>query len=361
MFEGYALTDRLIDLRRHGRGHIHDTFKVSTKARSGQKLYLLQRINQTVFRDPAALMHNIRLVTEHQRAFLRKNNHPDLDRRFLNLVPTAAGDSFYFDGNGQYWRIYQFITGTRTLNLAESPALAREAARAFAQFQAMLADLPPQDLNVTIPGFHHTAARFDKLMQAYEEDFCRRARLVAAEMDFVLVRRAKLSRLLDLERRGELPKRVIHNDTKLNNLLFAADSDEALCVIDLDTVMPGLAPYDFGDLARTVLSPLAEDDANPEGGGVRLPFFRALVRGFLEGGHGLLTPAEIAELPYSAWLITMENGIRFLTDFLQADRYFRISRPHQNLDRCRNQFFLATEIEKNLQAMQEIVEDCLLK
>ncbi len=354
--QGYSHLGRPGVFQGHGSGHIHESFRVLTDSGG---VYLLQKINRGVFSDPEALTANISLVTTRQKAFLERTGCANPERRCLHVQADCSGAPAFLDEAGGYWRVFDFIQGTYTLDQAESAQAAGRAAGAFGRFLVMLADLPPGDLNLTIPGFHDTPARFKALQDAIEKDPADRRRLVEAELKFALERRAESGRLLELQRRGVLPLRVVHNDTKINNVLFDAESGEGICVIDLDTVMPGLAAYDFGDLARTVLSPLAEDDPEPCPGQLRLPFFRALVEGFLDGTGGLLTGAEIAELPFGAWLITLENGVRFLTDYLEGDRYFRVNRPRQNLDRCRNQFSLAAEIERNLPAMAGIVREVL--
>lgn len=333
-----------------GSGHINATW-CATMDQDGQSArYTLQRINPRVFRDPRAVMENIQRVTLHLARKLE--GLPDAHRRVLTLIPARDGRAWYEDPVGCHWRVYRFIEHARTCDVVESVEDAFQAARAFGRFQRLLSDLPSPRLHDTIPDFHHTPRRFACLEQAIETDQLNRASQVKPEIEFALKRQGTAAVLVN----AGLPERVTHNDTKVNNVLLDSTTGEALCVIDLDTVMPGLALYDFGDLVRTATSPAAEDERDLSNVSLRLPLFEALLRGYWEEASAFLTSAERRHLVVSGQLITFETGLRFLTDFLQGDTYFKVHRPLQNLDRCRTQFRLVQCLEHERESMERLVE-----
>jgi hypothetical protein len=282
---------------------------------------------------------------------LEANGTEDIDRRTLTLVPTREGHSLWRDADGHAWRTFRCIDNTTTRNTASSPDQAYHAARAFGVFQALLADLPPPRLHETIPDFHHTRKRFNDLVAAVESDPHNRAAAVRPEIDFALAREP----IVDVLHGLGLPERITHNDTKIANVLFDIDSGEGICVIDLDTTMPGLAAHDFGDLVRTAACPAPEDETDLSLMRLHLPLFEALVRGYLDAAGSILTPAEMDQMAFSGRLIAYEIGIRFLADYLRGDTYFKTRRPRHNLDRTRAQFALAASIE----AQQEAMEACV--
>jgi hypothetical protein len=333
-----------------GSGHINDSYRVTFQAASQPSHYLLQRINHQIFANPAALMENIERVTSHHAAKL--SAEPDSHRRTLTLIPTRDSRAWHTDASGNHWRVYRFIEQARTFDIVESPAQAYQAARAFGQFQHLLADLPAPRLHDTIPDFHHTPKRFAALERAITADVANRAHLARPEINFALAHRPIASVLLD----ANLPERVTHNDTKLNNVMFDDRTGQAICVIDLDTVMPGLAPYDFGDLIRTTTSPTAEDEQDISKVTMQFPLFEALMRGYLASAGSFLTLAERSHLVAAGKLITFEQGIRFLSDCLAGDTYYKTHRPNQNLDRARTQFQLVASIEQQEDAMHRLVE-----
>ena len=335
----------------YGSGHINDTFCVIYTRNGTQIRYLLQRINHDIFKDPAALMENIRRVTEHLRQ--KYAGLPDAGRRVLTLIPTHDGEAFHRDAAGNCWRVLNFIEGVRAFDAVESPAQAWQAAKAFAEFQKQLADLPAPRLHDTIPDFHNTPKRFATLEQAVSADVVGRVKLARLEIEFALSRKAICRVLLE----AGLPERVTHNDTKLNNVLLDEATGEGICVIDLDTVMAGLAAYDFGDLVRSATCPAGEDERDLSAVGMRLPMFEAIARGYLSVAGEFLTPAEKQLLPFAGKLITFETGIRFLTDYLSGDCYFKVRRDGQNLDRCRRQFKLVESIEQQEAKMSRLVAD----
>ncbi|MEO1236492.1 MAG: aminoglycoside phosphotransferase family protein [Planctomycetota bacterium] len=336
----FAIPGELTDVVPYGSGHINDTYAVTFTHRGANRRYLLQRINHRVFRDVPALMSNISRVCAHARARLEAEGAADLDRRVLTLVPTRDGQVYHLDEAGLYWRVYLFIEGATGHDVVQSPEQAYAAASAFGRFQRLLTDLPGERLHETIPDFHHTPKRLAAFDAALSEDRHNRAADAAAEIAWLEAHRGLAGALVSLRERGLVPERVTHNDTKLNNVLLDDRTQEAVCVIDLDTLMPGLALYDFGDLVRTSTSPVAEDEPDPSRVTMRLPMFEALARGYLDATHDFLTPAEVESLPLAGQVITLTIGIRFLTDYLQGDRYFKTKHPGHNLQRCRTQFAL---------------------
>ena len=338
----------------HGNGHINDTYVVSFEQGGVTTRYILQRINENVFRNVEVVMENIARVTAHAGRRAIASGAPDAIRRALTLIPTRAGGNLHRDASGA-WRCYIFIEGAKSYDVITEPGLAREGARAFGEFQRLLSDLPGGRLRETIPHFHDTRRRFEALRQAVAEDRVGRVKEARPEIALVMERESMVDVVLNLLARGEIPERVTHNDTKLNNVLLDNETQEGICVIDLDTVMPGSALYDFGDLVRTSTSPAAEDETDLAKVTMQLPMFEALVKGYLATAGGFLTPAERALLPFAGKLITFEIGLRFLTDWLEGDVYFKIKRPRHNLDRLRTQFKLVESIEAQLPAMQALV------
>lgn len=356
VIEQFAFSGQLMTKQPYGNGHINDTFLLVYKMPDdSQKQYILQRMNHTIFRQPEELMENVVNVTEYLRKIILSQNG-DPERETLNVVKTREGGSFYKDSNDNYWRVFLFIEHTVCLEMAESEKDFYDSAVAFGNFQRMLADYPASTLHETIPNFHNTPSRFRDLQKAIENDVMGRASLAKAEIDFALAREAETSALTDLLKSGELPLRVTHNDTKLNNILFDEDTKEALCIIDLDTVMPGLSHYDFGDSIRFGASTGAEDEKDLSKVEVDLSLFEAFTKGFLEGCQGSLTEKEIEMLPMGAKLMTYECGIRFLADYLEGDVYFKVHRDGHNLDRARTQFKLVADMEAKWDKLTAIVE-----
>jgi len=339
----------------YGSGHINDTYRVVCNASFGETHYILQRINHHVFQNVPALMENIGRVLRHQRAKLEATQVADLERRVMTLIPTHEGGDFLHDTDGNFWRVYRFVENGTGIDVVKNPHQAFEAAKTFGRFQAQLSDLPGR-LHETIPDFHHTRNRFNTLIEIIEKDPCNRAAEVQKEIRFAQEHEEMVDVVLDLLASGELPERVTHNDTKLNNVLLDTHSGEGLCVIDLDTVMPGSILYDFGDMVRTTTSSAAEDERNLEKLEMNLTYFEALLEGYLSIASDFLTPKEIELLPFSGALISFEIGLRFLTDYLQGDLYFKTHRSGQNRDRCRKQFKMVASIERQMKAMQRIVE-----
>ncbi len=335
----------------YGNGHINDTYELIYSQSGKQVRYILQRINTNVFRNPVSLMDNIRRVTEHLR---RKSAD---SRSTLTLVHTFDHQPYAVDGEGNYWRIYLFIENAQSYDILETEKQAFEAARAFGRFQADLVDLPKPRLVETIPDFHNTPARVAQLERAIQLDRCSRAGGVAAEIDFVLSRRAQTEKLIKLQAEGAIPERITHNDTKLNNVMIDDATGRGICVIDLDTAMPGLAHYDFGDMVRTGTSPAPEDETDLSKIVMRFPMFEALLRGYCSEAGRFLNAVELENLPFAGALITLEIGTRFLTDYLEGDVYFKTHKPHHNLDRARSQFQLVRSIESQYDAMMKLLNN----
>jgi hypothetical protein len=339
-----------LDAAPYGSGHINDTYRARFSQGGTEVHYILQRINTNVFKNPQALMENIQRVTAHLGTKLAAE--PDNSRTVLTLIGARDGQAWHVDQGGNYWRAYIFIEKAQTYDAVESPKQAFEAAKAFGRFQKLLADMPAPRLHDTIPDFHHTPRRFARLEQAIAADKVNRAKLAKAEIDFALGHKSITGTLIE----AGLPERVTHNDTKINNVMLDDATGQGICVIDLDTVMPGLALYDFGDMVRTTTSPAKEDEQDLSKVQMRFPMYEALVRGYLETAGGFLTKAERQFLAFSGKLITFEIGIRFLTDFLEGDVYFKTHREGHNLDRCRTQFKLVECIERQEPQMNKLAE-----
>ena len=353
VFIGFYAWGDFVSAEPYGTGHINDTYRVRASLAGTPVHYLMQRINHDIFKQPDGVMDNIVRVTNHLRA--KMAGVPDASRRALTVIPARAdGRPWVRDRSGNWWRLYLFIEQARTYDVIENARQAFDAARAFARFQSLLADLPAPRLNETIPAFHNTLSRLDALDAAIQADAFGRKAEVAAEIEFVEQRRSRCGYLLERHARGEIPERITHNDTKINNVMLDDATGEGVCVIDLDTVMPGLALYDFGDMVRTATAAALEDERDLSKVKCRVEMFEALARGYLEGADFLL-PAEREELVFSGQLITLTIGIRFLTDYLSGDVYFRTHRPGHNLDRCRTQFKMVSSMEEQAAAMEEIV------
>ena len=343
----FELDGTFIAADRYGRGHINDTYLVVFGSGGTNARFILQRINQHVFREPALVMDNIQRILKHLQS---KSDEP---RAWLSLVPGRDVAPFYRDADGGYWRAYRFIEDACTYDEVASTTQAREAAAIFGRFQSLLGDLPAPRLHETIPDFHNTPARYRQFQEVLERDAHDRARHCAAEIDCALAYEEAAGALQDA---GEIPERIAHNDTKLNNVMFDEHSDKAICVIDLDTVMPGSVLYDFGDLVRTASTPTAEDETDLSTVRMRMDYYEALVEGYLSMAMGFLTETEVGNLSMAGKVITIETGVRFLTDYLSGDEYFRIHRADQNLDRCRAQFALAASIDGQFDKMLKVVD-----
>ena len=334
-----------------GEGHINQTYRV--KMEDGEE-YILQSINPSVFRNTEGLMHNIADVTAYLRRYLQAYGG-DPDRQTLTLIPTREGKTHLYDERGLPWRVYRFIRNTFSYQTVEKAEDFYFSAKAFASFAAMLSQYPADRLVQTIPAFHNTKVRYYNLIKAIRADRMGRAASVQAEIDFALDRIEQAGAIVDALEDGRIPLRVTHNDTKLNNVLIDRESGRAICVCDLDTIMPGSILYDFGDAIRFGTNPAAEDERDLSLVRCDLALFEAYVKGTMEVLGGELNETEIAYLPLGARTMTLECGVRFLTDYLEGDTYFRIHREGHNLDRCRTQFALLADMERKEGEMDAIV------
>ena len=352
----YDFGGQLVGAVRYGSGHINDTVVVHTQPGEDPcRRFILQRISSAAFKHPDEVMANIVGVTSFLGEKIKEaGGNPA--RETMSVWATKSGENFYTDSEGGAWRVYPFVEDTICLQKAETPELFAASARAFGKFQRMLKDYPADTLYETIPKFHDTEDRLAKLKAAVAADVMGRVKEVGPELKFVQEREADCSVALSALRDGRLPLRVTHNDTKLNNILIDRESGEGICVIDLDTVMPGLAINDFGDSIRFGANHSAEDERDLTKVNFDLELFDVYAAGFLEGAGGALTETELDYLPWGAKLMTLECGIRFLTDYLEGDHYFRIHREGQNLDRCRTQFKLVSDMEAAWDDMKAVVD-----
>jgi hypothetical protein len=352
----FEILGEFLEAKPYGSGHINDTYLAAFNQGGTRVQIVFQRINHVIFKNPPALMENVVRVTDHIRSKLEAAGANDVSRRVLTVIPTRQGAHFHKDADGNYWRAYIFIEKARTFDTLESPDQAFEAAKAFGFFQKMLVDLPGGPLNETIPDFHNGPKRFKAFQAALEADACNRAAGAKADVDFLQKHACIFDILPTQVAKGAIPLRVTHNDTKINNVMLDDETGKGLCVIDLDTVMPGLALYDFGDIVRTTTSPAAEDEPDVSKVVMEMPRFEAIVRGYLSTAGEFLTQAERAHLVTSGKMITLMIGTRFLTDYLAGDTYFKVHRNGHNLDRSRAQFKLVQSIEEQEDEMNALVE-----
>ena len=350
-FEGVG---PVVSIEPYGSGHINRTYLVTCAGGDAPKRHILQEINSAVFPDVPALMDNIVRVTRHLQA---KYARPGADPEFaaLSLIPTREGAPFLEDSEGRFWRMHPFISGARTIDVVETPAQAREAARAYARFLCDLADLPEPPLHETLPDFHNGPLRFRRFEEALSKDICGRALSARDEIAFLYEQAPMLPLLTDAAASGALPRRTTHNDTKINNVMLDDKTGCGVCVIDLDTVMPGLSVHDFGDLVRSSVCPAAEDERDLARVTLDANLFRALGEGYLEVAGDVLTEGERRRLVLGAQTITLIIGMRFLTDHLAGDVYFRVHRDGHNLDRCRTQFRLVRHMLTRNAELEDIV------
>ena len=347
----FAVSGQYLGAKPFGTGHINDTYCATFLEGTGPLRYIVQRVNQRVFRNSAAVMQNIERVTSHIAS--KVSTLPQPGRRVLSLIPTREGSSWYVDEQGSCWRTYSFLENTTSLDTAQTTRQAYEAASAFGTFQRLLVDLPQPRLHDTIPHFHDTPLRFRSFEKALSDDVAGRARMAHAEIDFCFAHKALASVLLD----GGLPERVTHNDTKLSNVLLDNQTGEGICVIDLDTVMPGLPLHDFGDMVRTMTSPALEDEPDLSKVFMQFEMFEAILQGYLDTAGSFLTDGEWQLLVASTQLIAFEQSLRFLTDYLTDDPYYKVHRDQHNLDRCRTQLQLLRSIQQQEKAMERLVQD----
>lgn len=350
--KGFNINGTLLSYERYGSGHINDTYLVCYDMNGlGRLRFIFQRMSKQLTKQCDLLMENIVAVTEHLRNKVVENGG-DPYRETLSVVNAPDGKSYFVDSDDEYWRVYPFIEGATSYDVVESPADFYESAVSFGHFQRLLSDFDASRLHETIPGFHNTKKRFANFKAALEADKMGRAKDCQKEIDFVLSHEYLANSLLDMLDKGELPLRVTHNDTKLNNIMMDDKTRKGICVIDLDTVMPGLSLYDFGDSIRFGANTAKEDETDLSKVSIDLDLYNTFVKGFVEGCGGALTENEIKMLPMGAKVMTFECGVRFLTDYLEGDVYFHIARENHNLDRCRTQFALVDDMDRKWDEMQ---------
>ena len=355
ILSNFDLKEKVVSAEPFGNGHINDTLKVTTE--NGEPKYVLQRINHLIFTNVDMLQNNIQVVTSHIRKKLEAKGETDIDRKVLTFLPTKDGKLYYSDGNS-YWRVCLFIPNSKSYEEV-TPELSYEAGKAFGDFQTMLADLPEGSLGETIPNFHNMEFRLQQFHDAIRSNAAGRLEEVKDLVDEIEKRAEAMCIQERLYREGKLKKRTNHCDTKVNNILFDANSDQVLCVIDLDTVMPGFVLSDIGDFIRTAGNTGAEDDENLDNVNVNIPIFQAYTKGYMEKAKAFLTPIEIKMLPYGGRLLTYMQTVRFLTDYLNGDIYYKIHSPKHNLIRAKAQFKLLQSLEAHAAEMDGFMDQWL--
>lgn len=357
VISNFDIDGDFVDYREFGSGHINRTYIALFINPDGSKQkYIVQKINNSIFCDVDSLMNNIFSVTSYLSDIIKQNNG-DPDRETLHYLKTKDGKKYYVDDEGNCYRAYVFVKDSISYDSVNSAEIFKSSGVAFGRFQKMLKDFDADSLVETIPNFHNTKWRYDnEFLPAIENNVASRKETCIDEINFVKARKDDTSILVDLIEQGKLPLRVTHNDTKLNNVMFDENSNECICVIDLDTVMPGLALYDFGDSIRFGASSAAEDETDLDKVYMNLDYFKAYAEGFLSEAGSAFNDCEIKNLAFSAKLMTFECGMRFLTDYLNGDTYFRTDYPEHNLDRARNQFKLVWDMENKMDEMKQIIK-----
>jgi len=361
IFVNFAVNGEVEWWKPIGSGHINATFHVSAKTSLGAKSFVLQRINTFVFRDPAGLMLNVVRVTEHLRRRFALRGENDIGRRVLHVHPNRQLQPYYMTCDGEYWRMYEYVNDTHTVEGDPPAAEIYEAAYGFGEFIASLIDMPWRQLTETIPDFHHGPRRYEALQNAVQRDVGGRVGKCREEIDFIIEHRSLLFEPQLLSELGRLPRRVTHNDAKCSNILLDNASLKSQCVIDLDTVMSGLALYDFGDLVRTTVAGVAEDETDPAKAQVQLSRFECAARGFIDGAGGNLASDELKSLAIGPRYMALIMAVRFLTDYLQGDIYYRIHDPDQNLRRCRAQILLVRSLHNAREAIENMIGELAMR
>lgn len=364
IFKNFKINESFSEAKVFGSGHINDTFLVKTLGenqrrdrKTESKKYILQRKNGDIFKNIPGLIKNMEVATGHIRKKLRQQQYADPDRGVLTMIPCNDGEYYYLDNENNYWCLYDFIENCKSYNIADTYQKAIYCGEAYGEFISQLSDLDPELCIETIPEFHNINMRLNKFHKAVNENIAGRIKDIPNEIQFIYEREEEMKKVLELEKQG-IPKRIIHNDTKLNNVLFDKN-DNILCVVDLDTVMPGLVLYDFGDAIRTISNPVAEDEKDVSKVIFNIKMYEAFVKGFLSKTINILTNEEIENLAFSAKLMTFIIGLRFLTDHIEGDIYFKTAHLNHNLERAKVQFKLLSSMEKDFDKMQQIITKLL--
>lgn len=344
---------------RFGSGHINDTFRVKTNGGAG-KSYLLQKVNHQIFSDVQGLMNNMHVVLDHLKAKLAHLGQAEVEKCTLTLIPTKDGALFYLDESGDYWRMFLLLEGTKSYDIVETPKQAFSGGQAFGEFQNQLSDLDPNKLVEILPNFHNVDFRMDNLRKAISSNKAQRVAEVQDILDAIFAREDRMRTVLKMAEAGKLPLRITHNDTKFNNVLLD-ENDKVQCVIDLDTVMPGYVAYDFGDAIRTIINAAAEDESDLDKIVLNIPLFEAYTVGYLDKAKGFLTAEEIESLMHGVFLLPYMQAVRFLTDYIDGDSYYKIQYPTHNLVRTKSQLKLVEELELHEEELNKIFNNSLLK
>lgn len=350
IIDHFELQGEIGDLEIYGSGHIHETYRLKNK-QADQPDYILQKINHSIFTDVAALMHNIETVINH----LQLKGKSAASQDTLSLARTKGGKSYYQHADGSYWRVYLFLKGTKGYDLIENDKQAREGGRAYGQFIADLSDLDPTKIHEILPDFHNIQHRLNQLDDAIARDPENRLKDLAQEVDFVKERADRMKTIKQMGDTGKLSLRITHNDTKFNNVLLNK-KDEAQCVIDLDTIMPGYIAFDFGDAVRTIINTAEEDEKDLEKIQLNMGLFKAFADGFIEKTQAILNEDEVNSLSQSCLLLPYIMGVRFLTDYIDGDHYYKIHSPHHNLQRAKAQFELVRKLEGKFDEIQQTIQ-----
>lgn len=357
--ENFCIEGNPVAFKAVGSGHINDTFQIFTD-KPHQPNYLLQRINHYVFKDVEALMQNIQIVTEHIRTKLIAEEADVVDKRVLTVIPARDRSLYYRDENTDYWRAYILIEPTKSYDVLETEHQAKEGGKAFGRFQGQLTDLDSNKLKYTIPNFCNIDYRLENFHQAIQQNKALRKDEVQEEIEYIVQREAQMRAILQMAECGEIPLRITHNDTKFNNILLD-ENDKALCVIDLDTVMPGYVAYDFGDAIRTIINHAAEDEPDLSKITLNIPLFTAYTDGYFENAHHFLSTHEIRSLIEGVLLFPYMQAVRFLTDYLDGDIYYKVQHKTHNLQRTRAQLSLAFEVENRREELNDIIHTMAAK
>ncbi|MFC6100601.1 phosphotransferase enzyme family protein [Olivibacter domesticus] len=350
----FAIEGQPSSIEPFGSGHINDTYKIVTNL-TNRPNYMLQRINNNVFKNVDYLMTNLAIVCNHIKEKLETMGEDNIEGKVLTPISTLDGQLYYKDVHNNYWRMFILIEGTKTYDIVETTRQAKEGGKAFGRFQAMLADLNPHDIQEVIPNFLNIASRLRDFKEAVSRNVANRLEKVGAEIEFILARENKMNTVLDMASKSQIPLRITHNDTKFNNVLLNK-ADEAQCVIDLDTVMPGYVAYDFGDAIRTIINAAAEDEEDLSKVTLNIPLFEAYTAGYLESAHHFLYPMEVKSLVDGVLLLPYMQVVRFLTDYLNGDTYYKVNHAEHNLQRTKAQIKLVIEIEQYEDELRSIVE-----
>ena len=355
----FSVDGEVLKAKPFGSGHINDTYKIETSENLDTD-YLLQKINHHVFPNIDGLMNNMTLVLNHLKEKYESIEKNSAHQRTLTIIPTRDGKSYYQDEKGDFWRMTIFLKGTKSYDIVENKEQAFSGGKAFGEFQSLLSDMDASQLVEVIPDFHNIRFRLDNLKKAIEKNSENRVEEVKSIIDFVLEREEAMSKILEKGEAGELPLRITHNDTKFNNVLLDKN-DKVQCVIDLDTVMPGFVAYDFGDAIRTIINTAAEDEKDLDKVQLNIPLYEAYTKGYLSESQSFLTESEIESLFDGVFLLPYMIGVRFLTDFLEGDHYYKVEYPEHNLVRAKTQFKLVQEMENSQEILRDILEKISMK